>query len=177
MTREQQKIWEQEKYRVRRITDGVGMPVDRQIVETVAILRLLGIHTHMSCGGHTARCIGPWVSFRSPRAASYQAQAYEAEKEGDHERARRAWRLVERYNAQQLHRLVQLLARFYEGRDVPHEQRLVAHGFGRLRYDLSCQSRDLLRVTPRDQRRGLLDQQRQEFRVFTEYLKAEFFGS
>ncbi|WP_217241378.1 hypothetical protein [Streptomyces sp. AC555_RSS877] len=177
MTKEQRELWEAEKHAVRQLRDGMGMAVDRPIIDTVAVLRLLGFHTYMSCGGHIDRALGPSVSIASPHADEHRRRAHEAEKQGDREQARRAWQMVERHNAVELRRLVLLLARFYDGREVPHDHRLVAQGFGRLRYDLGSHSRDLLRVVPRNQRRALLDKQRQELRDFTDFLKVERFSA
>ncbi|MFF5363170.1 hypothetical protein ACFY4I_27890 [Streptomyces scabiei] len=174
MTREHKKIWDAEKRKVRRLVDGVGMPVDRHIVETVAILRLMGFKTHMSCGGHVDRARGPWVSFRPRQADTYSSKAHG---EDDSAKTRRYWRLVEKYNAREMQRLLPYLVRFYENRQVPYERQLIVQGFGRLRYDLTTLDKDLIRLVDKTQRRAHLDRQRQEFRDFTEFLKADFFGT
>ncbi|MEW2424558.1 hypothetical protein AB0911_28815 [Streptomyces nigra] len=44
-------------------------------------------------------------------------------------------------------------------------------------YRLTTQAADLIAITPRSERHALLDEQRQELRDFTEFLKAEFFGA
>jgi hypothetical protein len=80
-----------------------------------------------------------------------------------------------KHNAAELQTLIRYLERFYTGRDVPFGRRLIVQGFGLVGYNLSCQSGDLLRVAPADQRRALLDNQRAELRAFTDFLKAEFF--
>jgi hypothetical protein len=106
MTKEHGQLWEAEKRAVRQLRDGLGRPVDRAIVEMVAALRMVGVHTVMSCGGHVDREIGPSVSVASPRAEKHRRQAHEAEKPGDPTKALRAWRMVERYNAAELRHLV-----------------------------------------------------------------------
>lgn len=40
-----QKAWQTTKREVKKITDKLGMPVDKEIVETVTILRLPGFKT------------------------------------------------------------------------------------------------------------------------------------
>ncbi|MEV8548191.1 hypothetical protein [Streptomyces sp. NPDC051572] len=172
MTREQQKIWEQEKHAVRRLRDGLGRPVDRGVIETVAILRVLGVHTNMSCGGHVDRLLSPYVTFASPDSNDDRRRGYASD---DRRLRRRLIGRASRRNAQELHILLPHLERFYQGRDVPQSKRLILQGFGPLGYRLTSQSADLVHVVPRHERRALLDEQRQEFRAFTEFLKAETF--
>jgi len=49
------------------VSDGLGMPIDDEIFETVVALNALGITTTMSCAGHITRDEGdvryPWVDF------------------------------------------------------------------------------------------------------------------
>lgn len=55
------------------MTDKLGMPVDKRMIETVTILKLLGLHTTMSCSGHMQRITGgPYVAFISPKAEKYR---------------------------------------------------------------------------------------------------------
>jgi hypothetical protein len=68
MAQKQQK-WQKALQKVAQITDKIGMPVDERIIETVAILTLLGFKTSMSCEGHVDRVTeGPYVIFDSPKA-------------------------------------------------------------------------------------------------------------
>jgi len=49
------------------VSDGLGMPIDDEIFDTVVALNALGIITSMSCAGHITRDEGdiryPWVDF------------------------------------------------------------------------------------------------------------------
>ncbi|QBD76916.1 hypothetical protein EPA93_13240 [Ktedonosporobacter rubrisoli] len=49
------------------VSDGLGMPIDDEIFETVVALNALGITTTMSCAGHITRDDGdvryPWINF------------------------------------------------------------------------------------------------------------------
>ncbi|MFC8852944.1 hypothetical protein ACFT5D_07810 [Streptomyces sp. NPDC057144] len=175
MTTEQRQIWEREKRAVRRLRDSAGKPVDPGITETVAILRLLGLTTTSSCAGHLDRRVGPWVGFKSPRVAADRERMNHAADRSPEKR--RALRLALKHNAAELQTLVGLLDRFYDERAVPSSRRLIVQGFGVVGYNLSSQSADLLRLVPRDQRRALLVSQRDELRAFTDFLKAEFFGT
>ena len=45
-------------------TDGLGMPIDSKIKETVIVLNLLGFKTAASCEGHIDwGCPHPWIDF------------------------------------------------------------------------------------------------------------------
>ncbi|WP_406391364.1 hypothetical protein OG806_08245 [Streptomyces sp. NBC_00882] len=138
-------------------------------------LRLLGIHTAMSCGGHVDRLLSPYVTFASPDPNNDLRRAYA--KDEDLRTRRRLKRRRVRRNAEELRVLLPRLERFYQGRDVPQSKRLIVHGFGPSGYQLTTQAADLVALAPQSERRALLDEERQEFRAFTEFLKAEFFGA
>jgi hypothetical protein len=54
------------------VSDGLGMPIDDEIFETVVALNAVGITTTMSCAGHITRDEGdiryPWVDFSASDA-------------------------------------------------------------------------------------------------------------
>ena len=55
--------WEKKLKEVAALKDGNGCSVDAGILETVAALQLLGLHTEFSCQGHlTHAWPAPWVS-------------------------------------------------------------------------------------------------------------------
>jgi hypothetical protein len=55
------------------VSDGLGMPIDDEIFDTVVALNALGITTTMSCAGHITRDEGdvryPWVDFATSDTA------------------------------------------------------------------------------------------------------------
>lgn len=172
MTEHQKGIWEREKRAARRLRDGLGKPVDRQAVDVVAILRLLGFSTTSSCGGHFDRAATPYVAFRS-EDNQYERQRIE---EANSSVAKQHWKKQAiQHNAAELGRLLGYLERFYTDRDVPLRRRLICQGFGVIGYRLTTQGADLVYVLSKDERRRLVIQQRQEFDAFTEFLKAEYF--
>lgn len=59
-----QEQWQQLAQEVDTWTDGMGLPIDSEIKETVIVLNLLGIVTSQSCEGHLdwGLC-HPWVDF------------------------------------------------------------------------------------------------------------------
>ncbi|MFD9431462.1 hypothetical protein [Streptomyces sp. NPDC060002] len=174
MTEDQKHIWEREKRAVGELRDGLGKPVDPAIVETVTVLRLLDFTTHSSCGGHLDRPASPYVAFR---ASSNQADRRFIEEAETQDEQRRRKDEAMQHNAAVLDRLLGYLERFYVDRDVPLQQRLICQGFGVIGYRLTTQSADLVHVATKDERHDLVDVQRQEFDAFTEFLKAEFFGT
>ena len=173
MTNDQTRIWEGEKQAVQALRDGLGRPVDRAIVETVAILRLLGLHTYSSCGGHAERGCSPYVAFRSPDASTYREQAAN---EKDEAAARRLRRMTLRANARELAQLLPLLDRFYSELNFPQSQRLIVQGFGLIGYRLTVQSADLLITNPQWLSLVMLKRQRDQLNGFTRFLVAEYFA-
>lgn len=63
------------------VSDGLGMPIDDEIFETVIALNALGITTTMSCAGHITRDDGdiryPWVDFSASDATIESLMAEE----------------------------------------------------------------------------------------------------
>ncbi|MEU3251083.1 hypothetical protein [Streptomyces sp. NPDC006997] len=174
MKRDLKDIWERERRQVRQLRDGLGKPVDRQIVEAVTILRVLGFTTTGSCGGHADRLLAPYVGFRS--ATNAEDRQY-IEQAPDQAARRRRKNQTIRHNAAELGRLVPLLGRFYDGSAVPYKQRLICQGFGVIGYRLTTQDADLVTVVSKDERRELVKRQRREFDAFTKFLEAEFFAA
>ncbi len=75
LTKQQQ--WDQQATEVATWTDGLGLPLDAGIYDTVIVLNLLGLTTRQSCEGHMNwGQASPWVDFRinEPEAELLQAQ-------------------------------------------------------------------------------------------------------
>lgn len=66
LTREEkEQRWQKMAMRMDRMADGLGMPIDTGIKDTVIVLNLLGFPTSMSCEGHAYRGVhGPWVDIK-----------------------------------------------------------------------------------------------------------------
>ncbi|MBP5895224.1 hypothetical protein F3K32_36000 [Streptomyces sp. LBUM 1483] len=143
-------------------------------MDTVAALRMIGIHTIASCGGHVDRLLGPYVMLASPEATTARRRASESD---DQAVKRRLLKKAAKLNAHELATLLPYVERFYRGQDASRSRRLIVQGFGPMSYRLTTQAADLIAITPRSERHALLDEQRQELRDFTEFLKAEFFGA
>lgn len=68
LTAQQERALNERRSEVDDLVDGLGLGVDAGIRYPVAVLRLLGYPTKMSCAGHCqrARLVGPWVMFQAP---------------------------------------------------------------------------------------------------------------
>ena len=174
MTKDQKDAWEREKRAVRRLRDGLGKPVDQPVVTLLVALRLLGFHTHSSCGGHFDRPSSPYVAFRS---AKNQVDRQQIESASTQAAARRLRNKAIQHNAGELARMLRLVECFYDERLTPRSQQLIVQGFGVIGYRLTAQAADLVYVAANDERRELVDAQRREFDAFTDFLKAEFFAT
>lgn len=63
-----QLTWEEAIVTVKTMVDRLGKRVDEGIIETVAVLNLLGFRTSQSCEGHLHRaCPHPWVMIDADR--------------------------------------------------------------------------------------------------------------
>jgi hypothetical protein len=172
---EQSQIWNKEKQAVLALTDKLGTPVDRGIVETVTALRLLGLHTVGSCAGHISRSgsTGPFVLFKSPQTIELELLAkHIPPADPQYKQLRlRATKL----NAKELPKLLPHLDAFYQNRHVPYAQRLIVQSFGPTAHRLTCQGSELMYSAGRNERRTLLRRHQLEMRTFTEFLKSIYF--
>jgi hypothetical protein len=76
-----QETWDKLVKKFERLTDGLGMPIDLEILETVVALNALGINTIMSCGGHIDErgLLLPWVDIASADPALEEIRRAEIE--------------------------------------------------------------------------------------------------
>jgi hypothetical protein len=176
MTTEQQQIWHKATEDVRQLTDGLGVPVDVDIVHTVAILRLMGFHTTMSCAGHLDRFTGgPYVMFSSPAARHYLMRYREL---GDslNPKSKRLLHKATVLNLRERQRLFVYLAGFYQNRSVSYTQRLIVAGPGFSHNRLQCQGAELAQIADDATKARLLEDGQAEMHAFTEYLKGTYFA-
>jgi len=152
------------------------MPVDRGIVETVAILRLLGIHTTSSCAGHLDRITGgPYVNFASVRNDQVFTKMKEA---GDRKSSeyKRIFNEGTRNNLIERQKIVPYLDSFYANRIVPSNQRIIITGFGPTKNCVMCQGAEFGHILGDQERNELLNKNKNEMKLFTEYLKLCYFS-
>jgi hypothetical protein len=75
--------WEEAEAFARRITDGLGCPIDEGMVEIVVAFNLLGLPTCQSCEGHLDDGLPyPWVDFETDEFPTFKQALEEAGREG-----------------------------------------------------------------------------------------------
>src|SRR5579885_3888264 len=83
--------WQDAEAWARRITDGMGCPIDEGILETVVVFHLLGIPTCQSCEGHLHEGLPyPWVDFETDEFPAFKQALEEASREGLSQQEREA---------------------------------------------------------------------------------------
>lgn len=131
--------WDEAEAFARRLTDGMGYPIDEGILHTVVTLNLLGLCTSQSCEGHLDGGLPyPWLDFqREERPAWYEQAQEDACREGqspEEEEAAtdRLMALVAAYHHENhlFTRLTTLLDTFYASRTHIYEEwRITIHCF------------------------------------------------
>lgn len=175
MASDENRLWLHMVRKVKTLTDGLGMPVDPGIVETVAILRLFGFITTMSCWGHLDRITGgPYVKIVSPEAKECEHKRKDI---GDFtDPLYKQYELQAREaNTKERQKLYMLLDAFYDKHTSQNAQHIIVGSRSLSSSDLYCQSADLAYMLDRTTRTALLTSNRQEMWAFTEYLKAIYF--
>jgi hypothetical protein len=173
---EQQRAWQTAKLETRNVTDKLGMPVDKDIVETVSILRLLGFHTTASCGGHIRRITsGPYVIFESPKARHYAALARELN-DSLNTRYKVLRRKADRLRALDLHRLSVYLDEFYQDRHLNYRAHLIIQSMPMTLNILKCHGAETALVADRITKKKIVEENRAEMSAFTEHLKVRYFN-
>lgn len=167
------KEWQDMRRHVAQLTDKLGMPVDKKIVDTVTALRLLGLETSMSCSGHIRRFTGgPYVIFLAPKAQKYALRCKEINDPSEPAYKRTRKKALEE-NMREQQKLYHLLEGFYARHTAPFEQRLIVRALGFDHFQLLCQSADMARVMTLENKRQLLTANQAEMTNFTQYLKEE----
>lgn len=175
MTSEQQTIWRNAIKQTRKITDGFGMPVDKEIVETVTIMQLMGIHTIMSCGGHVRRTTGgPYIMFISQKAKKYAEQLKELGGSSN-PLYKKTYKKARIANLNEQQKIYTLLENFYKSHISSFGQRIIVRTVGFSASRLECQSADIAQIAHVDTRKKIVAENRREMKSFTAFLKAEYF--
>ena len=177
MTRENKELaWRDTLKRAKSIRDGLGMPIDKPIIETVVVLRLLGLNTTGSCGGHIRRITrGPYINIQSVKSLDYTKQALKLTNT-DSDEYRKLCRKANYYRAQDLQKLVTYLSDFY-GHVPPHSysSQLIIQSMPTSMNILQCQGAEIARIGDMKAKTEIVRENQNEMARFTEYLKDEFF--
>jgi hypothetical protein len=178
MLAQKNKTWQDALSQVRDLRDGLGCPVDEEIVETVAIIRLLGMNTTSSCGGHQLGKVGsgPCVTFGSAEA---RASIKEMQKSDDyiHNPAYEGIRdKAIKLTLIEMRKMLDLLEGFYATRSVPIKQRLIVKFLPPTYNILQCQGAELVYGADFEEAERLLSENRDEMEIFTAHLKDVYFN-
>jgi hypothetical protein len=171
MMTDQQRVWAKAKTEVLAITDRLGSPVDKGIVDTVVAMRLLGFNTTASCAGHIRRMnTGPYVIFELPKARDYAKRARVIN--DSHDPNFRALRkLANRQRAIDLGRMLTYLDEFYQNRLVNQSGRLIVQSMPMTLNILQCQGAEAAYAVNADTKKAILAHNQAEMRAFTDFLR------
>ena len=165
-------MWDKVISEVRGLRDALGMTVDEPVVEAVAALRMLGLNTTMSCGGHLDRITGgPYIMFCSLQAYDIE-QKYRALTRKD-KRYHSLRAEARKLNLQERAKLTPYLNEFYKDRQVPYGNRLIITPVGAEGSRLKCQSADDGHILPTSSYKLILNAHRAELQAFTDFLKSQ----
>lgn len=173
---DKQAAWRNTKRKVRRLNDKLGMPVDKNIVETVAILHLLGFNTTASCGGHVRRNTGgPYVMIEQPQAHKIATEARELKEKKDN-RFRVLYKKANRLRAMDLQRLSDYLEDFYLDREMNYRSHIIVQSMPMTLNILKCYGAEIALAVDYKTKKEILIKNQDEMMAFTQYLKTRYFA-
>src|SRR5207245_1593868 len=102
------------------LVDELGRKIDRQMVDLVTTLRMIGINTISSCEGHIGRITGgPYIMFKAREASPLEPQLRRLDPATASYRQLR--RKVVRLNLRERQKLTPYLETFYANRLVRYD--------------------------------------------------------
>ena len=168
--------------------DGLGMPIDSGIKETVIILNLLGVKTSSSCEGHIDRGLPyPWINLDNNKDSRFvwekinkvQKQIRELQESNNKENSQELF-AQNRYLFSQLEQSSQnvitpiysLLEKFYDQKNIKYDTILQFSfkSFPRM-HSLGVNRQD---VRSPDEKKNKLKEYQDEMNDFTDFLLGEY---
>jgi hypothetical protein len=189
---EKQQHWDEVTANMSRVTDKLGMPIDKGIFDTVVALNALGISTSMSCEGHLDHGrAAPWIRFHAKGSDQSRTQVKEATHQLERAKAeyapteeiqqwtRELFRLSQEADItcfQESKRVMDYLEIFYRDRHVPYNRQLVlkVDSFGNS--TLTVHSEPFQPLHPLAVQAQNLARYQEEMQMFTAFLKQVYFG-
>jgi hypothetical protein len=183
-------VWKQKLLEMEHVQDHLGTGLDEKIMETVAVLQLLGLHTRQSCEGHIDHGIAaPWVAIesRDPKLEVLRGFYSKLSKKADeledledtdikaevvYDGMHKINKHIDRIEALEYQKLIPYLEEFYQGRTVSWEQRLILDSHG----TLICQGAILQPAETQEMQTLRLQAYQEETFAFTQFLKRKFFA-
>lgn len=190
LTREEkEQRWQKMAMRMDKLADGLGMPIDTGIKDTVIVLNLLGFPTIMSCEGHAYRGVhGPWVDIKPKHLDPLEKQWRKANQAVNaafkkkrpiaknlYKTRNKAKKKLDTPVLQLATKLMAYLTEFYTDRAVPPDRLLVMNPFATA-FRLQCHGAFLQEIVEPDERYVKLKEYQKEMRAFTAFLKAHYFS-
>src|SRR5260370_211750 len=137
---EKQQHWDEVTASMSKVTDKLGMPIDKGIFDTVVALNVLAISTSMSCEAHLHHGqAAPWIRFHAKGPDQLLIQVKEATDQLERAKAEHApteeiekwtrelFRLSKEADItcfQEPKRVMDYLEVFYRDRHVPYDRQL-----------------------------------------------------
>jgi hypothetical protein len=155
-------MWELVRAEVELITDALGKPVDKGIIETVTGLRAYGFPTSASCEGHFEYgCPYPWIDIEVPDSCDRPLN------EKDKEDVARKRLLLEK-------QMIELLEEYYANRRVPYHAMLIIQEFPVNWFRLRCVGGDVSPILGWGKCNDRLKLYKAEMTAFSSYLKDRY---
>lgn len=162
------KKWQDTVESVSRITDKLGVPVDEDIKEMVAILCLFGFMTTASCGGHIDYINeGPYVMLKPKRVSELEKWL---NSNTDYANKKLKDEII-KCNIYEQNKLFGLLKSFYLSHRPVVGRALTLRSIGYSDFRLNCQGSELAYIENACEKKTRLLSNRTEMKKFTEWLK------
>jgi len=178
--KDKKRIWKAKLEAVSRLTDGLGLGVDRGIKQTVATFHLFGISTTASHEGKIHRWPIPYVDVGSPHMWDLHAELKKLKRLPKKEREKKDKKIrlqILRENMLERKKIIPLIEEFYSKRQVPYEIRLNIDPFPLGWSRIQSRGCDFQRAeTNRGIRMKRLRRFKAEMRAFTVFLKKKYFA-
>lgn len=158
--------WDEVRRRTARLVDGLGVPIDAEILDFVTTLRYVGYETILSCGGHADRITGgPYVVIISKKGRSI------LERDPSDKRNRL---LARQATAAEAMSLYELLAKFYIHHQLDYSQQVTLRMIGNDAFRIGCHGADLLDAEQDSERRkDRIRRYRKELDEFSKFILKE----
>lgn len=144
----------------KRLTDRMGLRVDRQIFDSVVALKAHQFNTTGSCGGHLRRGVSaPWIDIGVVPSAQLPKNTG----------------ILHRSNLNAQKRMIALLNKFYRAHIASNDMRIILIPVGIFGgFRVANQAADIQQLLPEHSKRRRLKRFQQEFHSFAKFLENSY---
>lgn len=173
---QKERRWNRVRAEVDRITDPNGRPIDEEIKESVAILRISGFNTSASCWGHLNRGRKTsWIEF-GDKIPKELLKKVKRKKTLEFIYKNPEIKTFREKNLKEQNRMMEILDEFYKNRKISIDVRLTLLPLGIFgNAQLISTGVFIQEIRSKEERRKKLKQYQQEMAAFTAFLKKKFF--